>query len=293
MRVTIKPTQACGLKLDFNQKLSMTLTDSHCHLGSHKFSPEELGEIIERAKQRHVKRMITLATSLDDCQSNLAIAEQFPEVYACVGIHPCDVHETSEDYLNTLRDYATHARCVAIGETGLDYYHPAPEGWSDEDYHARQREFLCQHFELAEELGKNIVIHTRDRSGDASLCDAINIYRNFANQTRAVFHCFPFNLEAAQPILELGGLISFTGIATFKNASTVLETASNCPAGSFMLETDSPYLAPVPHRGQRNEPAFTYHTAEVIAHARGESLEDLALHTEASANEFYGIESAK
>ncbi|MGB2403542.1 MAG: TatD family hydrolase [Akkermansiaceae bacterium] len=271
----------------------MKLTDSHCHLGSHKFSAEELGEVIERAKQRHVERMITLATSLDDCQSNIAIAEQFPEVYACVGIHPCDVQETDNQYIHLLKKYAQHPRCVAIGETGLDYYHPAPEGVSTEQYQARQREFLKQHFILAAELGKNIVIHTRDRSGDASLCDAINIYRDFADQTRAVFHCFPFNLEAAQPILKLGGLISFTGIATFKNAVTVLETAKHCPAGSFMLETDSPYLAPVPHRGQRNEPAFTYHTAEVIAHARGESLEDLALHTEASVNRFYGIESAQ
>jgi TatD DNase family protein len=267
----------------------MTLTDSHCHLGSQKFSPDELSSIIARAKEHGVQRMVTLATCLDDCQQNISIAEQFPEVYACIGIHPCDVHETDSQYINQLTSYAQHPRCVAIGETGLDYYHPAPESWSTDQYHTRQREFLTQHFKLAAKLGKNIVIHTRDRSGDASLRDAINIYRDFADQTRAVFHCFPFSLEAARPILDLGGLISFTGIATFKNASSVLDTATNCPAGSFMLETDSPYLAPVPHRGQRNEPAFTYFTAEAIAQARGESLEELSAHTEATVDTFYGI----
>ncbi len=269
----------------------MKLTDSHCHLGSQKFPPDELSAVIARAKQHSVKRMVTLATNLDDCSQNISIAEQFPEIYACIGIHPCDVYETNNQYLEQLTNYAKHPRCVAIGETGLDYYHPAPEGWTTERYHSKQREFLRQHFALAAQLGKNIVIHTRDREGEASLQDAINIYQDFADQTRAVFHCFPFNLESAQPILDLGGLISFTGIATFKNAATVLETATHCPAGSFMLETDSPYLAPVPHRGQRNEPAFTYFTAKLIAQARGESLEELAVHTEATVDEFYGIGS--
>ena len=292
-RVTTKLTQACGSKFGFNETLSMTLTDSHCHLGSQKFPSGELNSIIARAKEHSVGRMITLATCLEDCPQNISIAEQFPEVYACMGIHPCDVHETDDQYMHQLESYAKHPRCVAIGETGLDYYHPAPKGWSTEQYQARQREFLKQHFTLAALLGKNIVIHTRDRSGEASLHDAINIYRDFADQTSAVFHCFPFSLESAQPILDLGGLISFTGIATFKNASTVLEAAANCPAGSFMLETDSPYLAPVPHRGQRNEPAFTYFTAQTIAQARGESLEDLATHTEATVDKFYRLGTAE
>lgn len=270
----------------------MTLTDSHCHLASHKFSADELSDIISRARQNGVKRIVTLATCLDDCPQNLAIAEQYDEVYACVGIHPCDVHETRDDYMHQLGDYALHPRCVAIGETGLDYYHTAPEGWPEEDYRGRQRAFLEQHFELAARLGKNLVIHTRDRSGDASLQDAINIYRPYSRHVRAVFHCFPWSLESAQAILELGGLISFTGIATFKNATTVIDTASRCPAGSFMLETDSPYLSPVPHRGQRNEPAFTRFTAQAIADTRGETLAELAAHTETTVDAFYHIGSS-
>ncbi len=264
-------------------------TDSHCHLASHKFTPGELGEIITRARDHGIMRMVTLATCLDDCAANLEIAEKHPEVFACVGIHPCDVHETREDYLPSLEAFARHPRCVAIGETGLDYYHPAPDGWTDASYHARQRAFLDQHFQLAAQLDKNIVIHTRDRSGDASLQDAIAIYSKHADQVRAVFHCFPFSMDAAQPILDLGGLISFTGIATFKNAAVVIDTATRCPAGSFMIETDAPYLAPAPHRGTRNEPAFTRLTAETIARARGESLEELAGHTETAAAAFYNF----
>lgn len=265
------------------------LTDSHCHLASHKFPSDEIPAIIARAKNLGVTRMVTLATSLDDAEANLNLTEQHPEIHACIGIHPCDVHETPDDYMEVLEPHANHPGCVAIGETGLDYFHPAPEGWTTESYHARQRDFLTQHFELAARLNKNIVIHTRDQTGDASLQDAITLYSPFADRVRAVFHCWPNSLEQAQPILDLGGLISFTGIATFKNATTILEAAIRCPEGCFMVETDSPYLAPVPHRGQRNEPGFTHHTAQAIADARGESLEELAVHTEATVDSFFRL----
>ena len=222
----------------------MTLTDSHCHLASHKFTPDELSGIITRARQRGVQRMVTLATCLNDCPQNISIAEQYPEVYACMGIHPCDVHETDDHYINKLKIHASHPRCVAIGETGLDYYHPAPEGWTSDQYHSRQQEFLKQHFELAAELGKNIVIHTRDRAGEASLHDAISIYRQYAPQVRAVFHCFPFSLEAAQPILDLGGLISFTGIATLKTQRLSLKPPPNALRAPSCLRLTHPILLP-------------------------------------------------
>ncbi len=265
------------------------IIDSHCHLGSYKFQTEDIPHVVAHAKEHNVDRMITLATSLDDCPTNLEIASLHPEIFACIGIHPCDVTDTPDDFIDALESFATHPRCVAIGETGLDYFHPAPKGWTEDAYHARQQHFLEQHFELAAKLNKNIVIHTRDKSGDASLQDAIAIYRKYADRVRAVFHCFPFPYESAEPILELGGLISFTGIATFKNAGSVLDTATRCPSGSFMLETDSPYLAPIPHRGKRNEPAFTLFTAEAIAAARGESLESLAKHTTKTAESFYKL----
>lgn len=267
------------------------LTDSHCHLGSHKFPADELPDLLTRAREAGITRLVTLATNLEDIPVNLAIAERFPEVFACVGIHPCDVQDTPDDYLEALREFARHPRTAAIGETGLDYFHPAPEGWTDADYHQRQRSFLRQHFELAAELNLNVVIHTRDRTGDASFADALDIYAPFAPQVRAVFHCFPGPFAQAERVLTLGGLISFTGIATFKNAAAVLDAAVQAPAGKFMVETDAPYLAPTPYRGQRCEPAYVRNTAEHLAQARSEPLESLAQHTERTAEEFFRLKS--
>ncbi|MFM1560784.1 MAG: TatD family hydrolase [Roseibacillus sp.] len=265
------------------------LTDSHCHLGSHRFTDAELPGLVARAREAGIHRLVTLATNLADIPTNLAIAERYEGVYACVGIHPCDVQDTPEDYLGPLREFAGHPKTAAIGETGLDYFHPAPEGWSTEDYHQRQREFLKQHFELAAELRLNVVIHTRDRKGDASFADALAIYGPFSERVRAVFHCFPGPFAQAQRVLALGGLVSFTGIATFKKAADVLDAAVQSPAGRFMVETDSPYLAPVPHRGQRCEPAYVRPTAECLAVARAESLESLAKHTEGTVESFFRL----
>ena len=267
------------------------ITDSHCHLASHKFEGEQLKEIIENAKSAGVHRMVTLATSLDDCAANIEIAESHPDVFCAIAIHPCDVHETPDDYIGALRTFAEHEKCVAIGETGLDYFHPAPEGWTDENYHQRQRDFLRQHFQLAADLGKNIVIHTRDKQGKQSMDDALDIYAEFADKVKAVFHCFLGPWENATRIIELGGYVSFTGITTFKSAKDCLAAAIEAPAGRFMVETDAPYLAPTPHRGKRNEPAYTYLTAEKIAAARGESIAELAEHTESTVNDFFSLSS--
>lgn len=268
-------------------------TDSHCHLASHRFSAEEISELIQNAERSSIHRMITLATCLDDIPQNLKLAEQYSQVFAAVGIHPCDVHQTPDDYITKLTDYAKHPRCVAIGETGLDYFHPAPDGWTNEDYHQRQRHFLRDHFQLAADLGKNIVIHTRDKSGKQSLDDAIDIYTEFSDRVTAVFHCFLGPWDYAQPILDLGGYLSYTGIATFKKATETLDAAKQTPANRIMVETDAPYLAPVPHRGKRNEPAFTSHTAAHIAKERGESLAQFSEITEENVANFFKLSDNK
>ncbi len=264
------------------------LTDSHCHLASHRFPPEELPDLLERARAADVTRMITLATSLDDLQANLALAEN-PAVHAGIGIHPCDVHHAPDDATAQLAAFVDDPRVCAIGETGLDYYHPAPDGWDEGNFRDRQRRLLRQHFELAAAAKLNIVIHTRDREGYDSFEDALAIYGDFHTSVRAVFHCFIGPWENAKRVLGLGGLVSFGGVATFKTAHQVRETARQCPAGSFMIETDAPYLAPEPHRGQRNEPSFVRMTAERLATLRGESLEDLALHTGKTADAFFRL----
>lgn len=266
------------------------LTDSHCHLASHRFPSEELAGLIAHARAAGIDRMVTLATSLGDLQANLTIAEN-PMIHACIGIHPCDVHHAPEDAVSQLAGFAGDPRVCAIGETGLDYFHPAPEGWDEETFRARQRDFLGRHFELAAKSGLNLVVHTRDREGCASFEDAFAIYKKYHKAVRAVFHCFIGPWENAARVIELGGLVSFGGVATFKSARQVRESAARCPAGSFMVETDAPYLAPVPHRGERNEPAFVRATAEFLATLRGEPLEELASHTTDAASAFFRFRS--
>jgi TatD DNase family protein len=266
------------------------LTDTHCHLASHRFAPAEISALLERAHAAGVTRMVTLATSLADVEANLALANT-PGIHACIGIHPCDVHHAPDDATTQLAAFISDPRVCAIGETGLDYYHPAPEGWEEMAFRERQRTLLRQHFELAAAAKLNVVIHTRDRSGDASFQDALAIYAEHHHAVRAIFHCFIGPWVNAKRVLDLGGLVSFGGVSTFKNAADIRDTIARCPAGSFLLETDSPYLAPEPHRGQRNEPAFVRHTAERIAAVRHESLAELAAHAQLAADGFFRFHS--
>lgn len=262
------------------------LIDSHCHLASHRFSREEIPALIANARAAGVSHLVTLATGLGDLQANLDFAND-PHVHACIGIHPCDVHSEPDDAVASLAAHVDDPRVCAIGETGLDYYHPEPDGWAEHAFRARQKDFLRQHFELAAKAGLNIVIHTRDKTGQASFDDALAIYRDYHRTVRAQFHCFISSMENAESVIKLGGILSFGGVTTFKNATLARDTSMQSPAGTWTLETDSPYLAPTPHRGQRNEPAFTRHTADFLAATRGETLDQLAAHTTATARAFF------
>jgi TatD DNase family protein len=266
------------------------LTDSHCHLASHRFKEHEVSTLIEAARAAGVGRLVTLVTSLGDLHANLAIADD-PMVHTCIGIHPCDVHHAPDDAIQQLSAFTGDPRVCAIGETGLDYYHPAPDGWEEPAFRERQLDFLRQHFDLAAASGLNLVIHTRDQTGHASFEDALKIYGDYHTSVCAVFHCFIGPWENAKRVLDLGGLVSFGGVSTFKNAREVRETASQCPAGSFMVETDAPYLAPEPHRGKRNEPAYVRQTAEFLATLRGETLQEFASHTGETAARFFRFRS--
>ncbi|MEP2777540.1 MAG: TatD family hydrolase [Luteolibacter sp.] len=262
------------------------ITDSHCHLASARFSEGEAVEIISRAEAAGVHRMVTLATSLEDLEKNLELAND-ARVAAAIGIHPCDVHNAPDDAVARLAEHMGDSRVCAIGETGLDYFHPAPEGWEEANFRKRQRDFLVSHFELAAEAGLNVVIHTRDKQGSASFEDALEIYSGYSGKVRAVFHCFISAWELGEKVIAQGGLVSFGGVSTFKNAHVAKDAATRCPAGSFMMETDSPYLAPEPMRGKRNEPAYSSHIAARIAELRGESLASLAAHTESAVDGFF------
>jgi TatD DNase family protein len=263
-------------------------TDTHAHLISRAFQ-EGIDGVLDRAEAAGVSRIVAIGCDVAGSRAGLALAERYPQVWATVGVHPTYVtEEPAADWLDQLREMAEHPKCVGIGETGLDFYHPAPEGWEWEDYVARQQQFFTAQLELAARCGKNVIVHQRDRSGMACWEAIRESMILFQGRLRAVFHCWLHPWEEAAPMVEAGHLISFTGIATYKNAPGVAHCAAQAPAGSFMLETDSPYLAPVPHRGKGNEPAFLRETAGAVARLRGIPVEELAAMTNAAADGFFG-----
>jgi len=265
------------------------LTDTHAHLDSRQLR-DELPALIQGAAAAGVTRIVAIGCDVESSRACLGIAERFPQVWATVGVHPCYVTEvTSPDWLEQLRELSGHPRCVALGEMGLDFYHNPPDGWSVADYRTRQAEFFSAQLALAAETGKNVVVHQRDRKGLDCWRDIVRLVTPWEGKLRAVFHCWILPWAEAEPIVNAGHLISFTGIATYTKAPETHESAAAVPDGGFMLETDSPYIAPVPHRGQRNEPAYVKHTAEAVARLRGVSLEHLSEVTNRTADGFFGF----
>lgn len=256
--------------------------DTHTHLGSRKFETD-LPQVLARARAASVTRMLAPATDLANARKLIAIAEAESDVRVAAGIHPCDVDSVSgDDWIAELRNVAEHPKVAAIGEIGLDYFHAPPEGFDLARWRAHQAHCLRLQLDLAAELGLNAILHNRE-----SWNDLVNIVLPYSGRLRAVFHCYTGTLEQAQPLLDAGHVISFTGIVTFKNPGPAGETARAISNGHFMLETDAPYLAPVPHRGQRCEPAYVADTARAVAAMRGQSVEDVARFTTETALGFF------
>lgn len=256
--------------------------DTHTHLGSRQFD-NDLPAVLERARAAGVKRMVAPAVDLENARKLLAIAEKEPDVRVAVGIHPCDADSVSGvAWIDELRELAQHPKVCAIGEIGLDYFHAPPEGWTLENWRAHQATVLGAQLELAAELKLNVILHNRE-----SWADLTAQVLPFSDRVRGVFHCFTGTMEQAAPLLERGHLISFTGIVSFKSAGVIAETARQVPADRFMLETDAPYLAPVPYRGKRCEPAYVADTARAVAALRGVPVEEIAAATTRTALEFF------
>jgi TatD DNase family protein len=286
------------------------LTDTHAHLDFPEFEGQ-LDAIIVRACEAGVHRIITIGIDRASCLKSLAIAEKYDNVYAVVGLHPCNVlDEGAMDFLGELPALARHPKVVAIGETGMDYHHlPSRElakrdkgvfgalqagtaeateaEIADGAMKSAQVEAFRAQLDLAVELGRNVVIHQRD-----AWEDTIDLLRPYTGKVRGVFHCFGGSPEAAAEIASMGHLVSFTGIVTFKNALLVQETAKSVASDGYMVETDCPYLAPVPFRGKACEPSHTKFTAEKIAELRGEALEKVATDTERTARGFFQFDRA-
>lgn len=260
--------------------------DTHAHITWPDFA-DDLPNVIARAKDAGIERIVTIGTDLESSARAVEIAAAHEEVFAVVGWHPGDVDEAPADVRRELKELAGRDKVVAIGETGLDYYRlPSSRGGSaedDESYKARQAVLFDQQLEVAAEAGLNVVIHTRGDCFDQTL----EHLRPFAGRLRTVFHCFVGTPENMRQVLELDSIVSFTGIVTFKNAADVRDTVAATPLDKLMVETDSPFLAPVPFRGKKCEPAYTRHTAEKVAEIKCCSLEELSAATCATARGFY------
>jgi len=260
------------------------LIDTHAHLDYTDYDPDR-AEVISRATDAGVTEIISIGTKIESSTRAVELAENFPNIWATVGIHPCDVDNAPDDTIDHLRKLAQSRRVVAVGEIGLDYHHLPENPAEIEPNKKRQAMLFRQQLELCTELGLNAVIHQRD-----SWDDTLAILKEFTGKVRGVFHCFGGTLEQAQEVIALGHLVSFTGIVTFKNARQVQATAQNVPFDQFMVETDCPYLAPAPDRGKRCEPAHTRRVAEQIAQLRMVRLEEIAARTTQTACEFFKFE---
>jgi TatD DNase family protein len=258
--------------------------DTHAHLGFPDFDGD-LELAVSRAQAAGVTRIISIGTDDATSRKAIGIAEKFPSVFAAVGWHPNDLAAAPADVRPALRALAGHPKVVALGETGLDFYKRQNDTRSDAERKkgaVKQAEVFQQQLELAVELGLGCIIHTRD-----SFEDTMAQMQPFAGKIRAVFHCFSQNVSAMERVFASGWLVSFTGILTFKNGQNVRDCLAAAPLDRFMLETDCPFLAPVPYRGKRCEPAYVKHTAEVAAEVKGCSLEELSAATCLTAERFF------
>lgn len=248
------------------------LIDSHCHLDYLTGLPSALAldDIVESALAAGVERMLSVAVDRHNIARVLEHACRYSQVYAAVGIHPSTPEEDAID-AGTLERHAREPRVVAVGEIGLDYFHGA-------DTVALQRERFVMQLQVAARAGLPVIVHSRDASEDTlELLD-----RHVDREHAGVLHCFTGSLEMARAAMALGFMISFSGIITFRNAAALREVVSEVPLERMLVETDSPYLAPVPHRGRTNQPQFVVHVAQAIADIKGVALADVAQATTAN-----------
>lgn len=256
------------------------LVDSHCHLDFPDFNGRE-DDLIAAMTNNGVGRALIAGVTLERFPAVRALAERYPQLYAAVGVHPDtegDPGTAQEPDVATLVALAHHPKVIAIGETGLDYYRLKGDlEW--------QRERFRVHIHAAKETDKPLIIHTREAAADT-----LRILEEVGNgQVSGVFHCFTESIEVAARALDLGFYISFSGIVTFKNAIPIKEVAKFVPADRILVETDAPYLAPVPHRGKLNHPALVLHVAEEVAKLRNQALDELIALTSSNFDRLFKL----
>lgn len=261
------------------QQSSLGLIDSHAHIQGKEYVGETAA-VIQRAAQAGVEQIVVVGGA-GDMSSNtaaVALAESWTNLYATVGMHPHDAKDVGEDELQELKKLTAHPKVIAVGETGLDYYY-------NHSPREVQRRVFAQFIRLAVETGLPLVVHERDAARES-----VELLRNEgAGKIRGVIHCFTGDYDAARHYLDLGFYLSFTGIITFKNAEPLREVVRKVPLDRIFVETDSPYLTPVPHRGRRNEPAYVKLVAEMVASVKERTLEEVAHATTGNVQQLFRI----
>ena len=259
--------------------------DTHAHLDYDDYKPD-FADVLIRAQNAGINKIVSIATDFNSIRRALELDAQHEMIYAAVGWHPSNAHEAPADIRAELRELARHPKTVAIGECGLDYYRlPSSQGGSADDdanYKRKQAEIFQQQLQIAAETGLNCIIHQRSSFDD--LFAQVVPYRTL---TRGVFHCFGDSIERLHKILDLGWLVSYTGIVTFKNGQNIRDAVAATPMDKFMLETDCPYLAPVPYRGKRCEPAYVKEISEAVAQTKNCSPDELSAATCDTAHQFF------
>lgn len=246
-------------------KIEHMFVDAHCHLTGTYLSEDQVIPTLERAKDKGVTGFIAVGTTLEDSKSVLALTESGPSIRASLGVHPHEAKSWNKEVAGEIETLVQHPNVCFVGETGLDYhYNLSPR--------IVQQDVFREQIRLAIKINKPLMIHTREAREDT-----ISILREeCADKVKGIIHCFSEDLDFATEALDLGFYISFSGILTFKNADEIRAVGKWAPANRILVETDAPFLAPIPHRGKPNEPAFVRDTAEVLAELRGISLEKLA-----------------
>ncbi len=258
----------------------MMLVDSHCHLDRLDLGRfrDGLTGVLEAAATQDVTHLLSVAVDLESWPNLVRMTEPYPQIALSVGVHPSEEVSRAPTVAELVKLGRAEPRVVAIGETGLDYYYGHASM-------ARQQEWFRIHIAAARELGKPLIVHTRDARADTLRI----LEEEGATEVGGVLHCFTEDWVMAERALELGFHVSFSGIVTFKNAKQIQDVARRVPAERLLVETDSPYLAPTPHRGKPNQPAWVRHVAEFVAQLRGESLERVATVTTANYLRLFGM----
>jgi TatD DNase family protein len=250
------------------------LIDSHAHL----VSLENLSEVIERAKENNIGKIVSISSDIPSTEETITLAERNSFIFATTGVHPHSADQTNEEVLKRLDQFAKHEKVVAIGETGLDYFYMNSEK-------EVQINSFVEHIRLGRKHNLPVIIHVRE--ADENMVEILKKER--AADVPGVIHCFTGNYDTAVKYLDLGYYISFSGIVTFKRSEELREAAKKIPANKILIETDSPYLAPVPHRGKPNEPSYVKHVADTLAEVRGITFDELADITKANAETLFRI----